>query len=185
MPTRPEQEHLWTLQMRAALQGDEYAYRELLSELSLSLRGTVRRRLQRLGATQSEAEDVVQEILLALHLKRNTWDPQTALAPWVAAITRNKLVDNYRRRGQREEIAIEHVLESLQSTSVTDDSDAEDVGRVLQQLSEPQRDIVRAMSLEGCSAQETAARMNMTEVAVRVSLHRSLKSLAARLRGKK
>jgi RNA polymerase sigma-70 factor (ECF subfamily) len=179
---RLEREQEWTVLMRAALRGDEHAYRQLLSSLSQGLRVTVRRRMQRLGATTAEAEDVVQEILLALHLKRSTWDPHMAVAPWVAAITRNKLVDAFRRRGQREEIPIDSVLETLHSQSVTDDSDAQDVRRLLEDLSEQQRDIVRSIALEGCSTQETAARLRMSEVAVRVALHRSLKALAARFR---
>lgn len=168
--------------MRAALQGDEQAYRELLSSLSQGLRVIVRSRLQRLGTTQAGAEDVVQEILLALHLKRNTWDPHTELAPWVAAITRNKLVDAFRRRGQREEIQIEQVIETLQSERTDEDSDAADVRKMLDGLSQQQRDIVQSISLEGSSTQETAARLGMSEVAVRVALHRSLKALAARFR---
>lgn len=180
---RLELEQEWTAQMRAALQGDEAAYRQLLTGLSLNLRVTVRRRLQRLGATQSEAEDLVQEILLAVHLKRNTWDPKMPLAPWIAAITRNKLVDAFRRRGRREEIPVDSVLESLQSADIADDSSAEDVDRLLIQLSEQQRAIVRSVALEGHTTRETAVQMNMSEVAVRVSLHRSLKALAARLRG--
>lgn len=168
--------------MRAALQGDEPAYRRLLSSLSQGLRVIVRSRLQRLGSTPAEAEDVVQEILLALHLKRNTWDPQTQLAPWVAAITRNKLVDTFRRRGHREEIQIESVIDSLQSDSIGDDTDAADVERMLRELSPQQRDIVQSIALEGRGTQETAAKLRMTEVAVRVALHRSLKALAARFR---
>jgi RNA polymerase sigma factor (sigma-70 family) len=179
---RLEREHEWTVLMRAALLGEEPAYRQLLSSLSQGLRVTVRRQLQRLGATQSDAEDVVQEILLALHLKRGTWDPHTALAPWVAAITRNKLVDAFRRRGRREEIPFESVLDTLYSESVTDDSAAEDVRRLLDELGTQQRDIVRSIAIEGCSTQQTAARLGMTEVAVRVALHRSLKALAARFR---
>lgn len=168
--------------MHAALRGDEQAYRQLLSSVSQGLRVTVRRRLQRFDATQSEAEDIVQEILLAVHLKRNTWDPRTSVAPWIAAITRNKLVDAFRRRGQREEIPIESVLETLHSQSVTDDCDAQDVRRLLEELSAQQRDIVRSIALEGCSTHETAARLRMSEVAVRVTLHRSLKALAARFK---
>ena len=38
------------------------------------------------------------------------------------------------------------------------------------------------MSLEGYSAREAAGRLDMSEVAVRVMLHRSLKSLAALFR---
>jgi len=53
---------------------------------------------------------------------------------------------------------------------------------MLERLNDRQRDVVRAVSLEGYSAREAAQRLQMSEVAVRVTLHRSLKSLAAMFR---
>jgi hypothetical protein len=40
------------------------------------------------------------------------------------------------------------------------------------------RDIVRSISIDGMSVRETANRLQMTEGAVRVALHRALKALA-------
>jgi RNA polymerase sigma-70 factor, ECF subfamily len=54
---------------------------------------------------------------------------------------------------------------------------AYDVGRVLQKLTGRNRDIVQAISIDGHSASDVATRLGMTEVAVRVALHRSLKQL--------
>jgi DNA-directed RNA polymerase specialized sigma24 family protein len=42
-----------------------------------------------------------------------------------------------------------------------------------------QQEIVRSISLGGASIRETAERLNMKEIAVRVSLHRALKALGA------
>ena len=56
-----------------------------------------------------------------------------------------------------------------------DDGGAE---RVMLQLAPRQRDIVTAISLDGQSISATAARLSMSEVAVRVALHRALKALA-------
>jgi RNA polymerase sigma factor (sigma-70 family) len=165
--------------MEKALQGDARAYEELLVLLTVALRTLVRSRARAVGL---DAEDIVQEVLLALHLKRGTWIVGTPVAPWVAAIARNKLVDALRRRGQRTEVSVESVMDSLRSEAQNDHDDARDVERVLAKLTTRQRDVVRAVSLEGYSAQETAARLQMTEVAVRVTLHRSLKSLAALFR---
>ncbi len=49
----------------------------------------MRRRASAFGVGQADAEDVVQEALLAIHLKRGTWDPGQPVGPWVAAIARN------------------------------------------------------------------------------------------------
>jgi len=165
--------------MERSLQGDARAYEELLALLTVGLRAVVRRRAHAVGV---DTEDVVQEVLLALHLKRGTWVRGTPLAPWVAAITRNKVVDAIRRRGQRIEVSLESVAEALTSESEEDVEHAHDVSDMLARLNERQRDVVRAVSLEGYSAQEAAKRLQMSEVAVRVTLHRSLKVLAAMFR---
>jgi RNA polymerase sigma-70 factor (ECF subfamily) len=143
--------------------------------LTIALRSVVRVRARAAGI---DAEDVVQEVLLALHLKRGTWKAGTPVAPWVAAIARNKIVDALRRRGRRTEVSIENVVETLRAETADDGSDTKDVEHMLEQLNDRQRQVVRAVSLEGHSAQEVAQRLQMSEVAVRVTLHRSLKALA-------
>jgi RNA polymerase sigma factor (sigma-70 family) len=174
-----DRERHWTTLMEQSLQGNARAYEELLVSLTVGLRALVRSRAQSVGV---DPEDIVQEVLLALHLKRGTWQAGMPVAPWVAAIARNKLVDALRRRGQRTEVALESIVDSLASEAVNDNDDARDVERILTKLTDRQRDVVRAVSLEGYSAQETAARLQMSEGAVRVTLHRSLKSLAALFR---
>jgi RNA polymerase sigma-70 factor (ECF subfamily) len=101
------------------------------------------------------------------------------VAPWVAAIARNKLVDALRRRGHRIEVSIESVIETLWSDGSDSAEHAHDLRHLLARLSDRQRRVVRAVSLEGYSAQEAAVRLEMSEGAVRVTLHRSLKALAA------
>src|SRR4051812_19310227 len=96
--------------MEQSLQGDVRAYEELLTLLTIGLRNVVRRRAH---SARIDVEDIVQEVLLALHLKRSTWVTGTPLAPWVAAIARNKIVDALRRGGQRIEVSIESVVEAL------------------------------------------------------------------------
>ncbi|MGB7915625.1 MAG: sigma factor, partial [Rhodomicrobium sp.] len=87
--------------MRAANAGDNQAYRRLLEALTPFLRMVVRQGFARAGLSGSEVEDVVQETLLAIHLKRQTWDAEQLFTPWVRAVARNKLIDNLRRRGNR------------------------------------------------------------------------------------
>lgn len=84
--------------MQASLNGDDGAYRELLESLSRFLRIVSRRLCNKYGMAPSESEDVVQEVLLTVHLKRHTWDPSRPIGPWITAITRDKLVDVLRHR---------------------------------------------------------------------------------------
>jgi len=98
--TTSSQENDWAVWMRAAMTGDAGAYRQLLVSLAPRLRAVARSRCRSLGALEDEIEDLVQEVLLTIHLKRGTWDQSRPIGPWVAAITRNKLVDVLRRRGR-------------------------------------------------------------------------------------
>src|SRR5512138_1553219 len=96
--------------MERSLDGDCAAYAQLLTALTAALRRALRARARGAGL---DADDVVQEVLLALHAKRNTWIRGTPVAPWVTAIARNKIVDAHRRRGRRPEVSIDSVIESL------------------------------------------------------------------------
>src|ERR1700738_2140277 len=79
--------------MRSAISGDSAAYHRLLKSVTPVLRAAARRGLARAGRPADQSEDIVQDILLAVHLKRHTWD---ANAPVAAA--RRAAVDRGRQR---------------------------------------------------------------------------------------
>lgn len=165
--------------MRAGRNGDEIAYRRALELISQRLRGYVAYGFNAYGYRGEDVEDVVQDTLLTVHLKRQTWDDTRPLEPWLKAIARNKLVDHLRRKGYRKFVPIEDFAETLAAPS---DTDADRLGPredLLSSLKERDRRIVEAMSIEGHSAREVGERLGMSEGAVRVALHRALKSLAA------
>ena len=165
--------------MRAAIAGDEGAYRRLLEDIGRAVRAMARAAFARARVGDADVEDAVQETLLAIHLKRHTWDPAQKLAPWVTAIARHKIVDAMRRRGTRRIEPIEDFEDLLAAPEPEDPHDLSDARKLMETLAPRQRDIVRSISLEGQSIAATAARLSMTEVAVRVALHRALKSLGA------
>lgn len=171
----------WAQWMRAASAGDSAAYDRVLRELALALRALVRRGLSRAGANLSETEDVVQDILIAVHLKRHTWDATRPIGPWISGIARYKIIDNMRRRGFRIELPIEDFAEILPAEEAEAASER-DVTRSLEALPEGQRNVVRAIAIDGTSISDTALKLNMSEGAVRVSLHRGLGALAKRHR---
>lgn len=168
--------------MRLARSGDDAAYRRLLGHVAGWLQGVVRRGLVRTGCGVEDSEDIVQETLLAMHLKRETWDDSQPIEPWLRAIAHHKLVDHLRRRGIRQHLDIDDHIETLASPHTPDPEAAADARQILSFLSDRQRRIVEAISIEGHSAQEIGARLGMSEGAVRVALHRALKLLAAAYR---
>src|SRR5258708_23076295 len=83
--------------MLASQDGDAASHRALLDRLSRRLRAYYKGKLARIGRGAAEAEDLVQEAVLAIHFKRHTYDPAEPLTPWVHAIARYKLIDFLRR----------------------------------------------------------------------------------------
>lgn len=170
----------WTGLMRAALGGDDQAYRRLLRSLATALRASVGSFAFRTGLAAGDVEDVVQETLLAIHLKRATWRDGEPVGAWARAIARNKAVDALRRRGRHMHVAVDAFAETLAAPEPESHASARDIERCLAALPEGQRAAVRAISLEQMSLAEAARKLAITEGALRVALHRGLKSLARR-----
>lgn len=177
-------DHDWAEWMRAGIAGNATAYRRLLEALAPYLRMVLRGSAASSGLGIADIEDVVQETLLAVHLKRQTWKTSEPLTPWLRAIARNKMVDFLRKRGRggQVQLPIDDVLETLAAPEAEPQLTPEDVDKTLNLINGRQREVVRAIAVEGLSSAETAARLRTTEGAVRVALHRGLSAISAALR---
>ena len=172
----PSDEPSWESLMRAANRGDQRSYARLLGAVTPVVRGIVRARGGGLGP--EACEDVVQEVLLTIHLKRQSWREDAPLRPWLYAVTRHKVIDAFRARGSRVEIPVEDFADVLPAPAGADPFEARDMQRVIGKLEPRAAEIVRAIGIDGESAAEAGARLGMSEGAVRVALHRALKSVA-------
>lgn len=177
-----ERDDEWTGLMRSAIAGDSEAYHRLLRAVTPVLRAAARRGLARAGQPVDQSEDIVQDILLAVHLKRHTWDATAPFAPWLFAIARNKLIDALRRRGRRIFVDIDDFAETLSGEAPAETVPAGEVAAQLQTLPARQRDVLQSIAVDSASIKDTAAKFSMSEGAVRVALHRGLASLTAKLR---
>jgi RNA polymerase sigma-70 factor (ECF subfamily) len=177
-----ERDEEWTDLMRSAISGDSVAYHRLLKAVTPVLRAAARRGLARAGQPVDQSEDIVQDILLAVHLKRHTWDANAPFAPWLFAIARNKLIDALRRRGRRVFVNIDDFAETLPGDPPAETAPANEVAAQLQSLPARQRDVLQSIAVDSASIKDTAAKLAMSEGAVRVALHRGLASLTAKLR---
>jgi RNA polymerase sigma-70 factor, ECF subfamily len=166
--------------MLQSLAGDAAAYRVFLDELTARLRSYLRRRL---GGLPGEVEDLLQELLLAVHNKRHTYDPKQPLTAWVQAIARYKLVDLLRRRSRSDVLTDPLDDDQVFATTANDAAEAQfDVAKLLRGLPDRQRLPILYVKIEGASVTDTAVRTGMSESAVKVGIHRGLKALAERIR---
>src|SRR6266581_3411150 len=150
--------------MRASLAGDAHAYRTLLNHLSANLRAYYKSRLARIGRSATEAEDLVQEALLAIHIQRHTYDPAEPLTPWVHAIARYKLIDHLRRtRASLADLPIDEAGEIMAQDDHVGAESAYDLHRLLSRLPHKMRRAIQCVKLDGLSVAEAAGQCGMSE----------------------
>ncbi len=160
--------------MRAGLKGDKLAYARCLRLLVPVMQAMAWRSLP--TGQGDLVEDIVQESLLALHLKRGSWDPKRPLLPWVRVIVRHKAVDALRVRGSvREETLDEHFDISAPAT---DPLAALHIEQALARLSAHDATLVRGHAIEGLDSERLSERLGLSAGALRVALHRALRRLA-------
>ncbi|MGL5005466.1 MAG: sigma-70 family RNA polymerase sigma factor [Casimicrobium sp.] len=166
----------------AGLAGDQASYAKFLTELSALLRGFYRKRL---ASMPDEVEDLVQEVLIAIHNQRHTYDAAQPVTAWAHAIARFKLVDFFRRRNSRygEHVDIDDVESDLASEDHHASDAKRDVATLLAELPSKQREAIEWVKIEGLSIAEASLKTGQSESLIKVNIHRGLKALAVRMRG--
>ena len=169
--------------MTASLDGDAGAYHRLLERLTMHLRAYYRHRFARIGHGPTEAEDLLQEALMAVHTHRHTYDRLQPFTPWVHAIARYKFLDYLRRtKASLRDVPMERAEELISRSDMAAVESGLDLHRLMSRLSSKAREAVEYVKLEGLSVREAAARSGMSESAVKVAVHRGLKALALGIR---
>jgi RNA polymerase sigma-70 factor (ECF subfamily) len=167
--------------MTGGLDGDAASHAALLHALVPLLRAFFGRRLP--GA-HADVDDLIQETLLAVHEKRATYDRGRPFTAWLYAVARYRLIDHCRRR--RASVSAEGLDEILAMEGFEEMTSAHmDVERLLAGLSPKQAQAIRDTHLTGLSVAEAARNAALSESDIKVSVHRGLKALAARIRGGK
>ncbi len=150
--------------MLASLDGDAASHRALLDRLSRRLRAYYKGKLARIGRGAAEAEDLVQEAVLAIHIKRHTYDPAEPLTPWVHAIARYKLIDFLRRtRTSISDVPIDEADTIMAHDDNVDAESTYDVKRLMERLPKNMRCSIEAVKLDGLSIAEAAERCGISE----------------------
>lgn len=171
--TRPSEGQLKQLMLDGML-GGRRACSALLHAVTPLLTAFYGRRL-RDGA--ADVEDLVQETLIAMHVRRSSFDQNRPFTPWLFAIARHKLIDYFRAR--RSYQPIDELGEILRVEGFEDSSNARlDTDRLLRALPPKQARAIRQTRLKGLSVAEAAAAAGIGISDVKISVHRGLKTLA-------
>ncbi len=164
--------------MLASLDGSATSYRSLLERLSSRLRAYYKGKLARVGRGATEAEDLVQEVLLAIHLKRHTYDTGEPFTPWVHTIARYKLIDYLRRTRTAASLPLDEGTEAMAQDDHADAESSHDIAKLLGRLPEKVRCSIECVKLEGRSVAEAAERCGISESGVKINIYRGLRTLA-------
>jgi len=176
----------WSQWMVRAQDGDGAIYQQLLTAVVPLLRAIVGKRIN----DPDKIEDVVQEILLSVHKNRHTYDPTLEFMPWLTTIAQRRTIDALRkmyRLGERETLVDEYpetFLADETNTLPEDDlvfAHGDDLSRALDALPAGQRTAVELLKLREMSLKEASETSGMSVAALKVAMHRALKSLRAEM----
>lgn len=165
--------------MISGLDGNAADHAALLRLLVPLLRGFYRRRA---SGAPDDIEDLVQDTLIAVHTRRATYDRDRVFTAWLFAIARYKMIDHFRRVRRLQ--PLDELEDVLVADGFEDSSSARlDVDDLLETLPPKQARMIRATRIEGLSIAEAAEADGIGESDAKVSVHRGLKSLMARIQG--
>jgi RNA polymerase sigma factor (sigma-70 family) len=163
----------WSALMVSAQAGNEDEYRLLLQELSEAIR---RYLLSRIGP-HHYLEDCVQETLIAIHQARHTYDRRRRFRPWMFAIVRHKAIDALRCQRSHQQLLRrqqDEVLVNCRQDQPGKPEDAVAQGQMMTCLRPQYREALTLTKIIGLSNAEAAARLCISEGAVKVRVHRAI-----------
>jgi RNA polymerase sigma-70 factor (ECF subfamily) len=168
----------WSTLMARAQNGDRSAYAALLKELAPYIRSISRRYF----SAEEDVEDSLQDILLTVHGIRHTYDPCRPFGPWILAIARRRFADRLRRRCRirDREIPLTAHLETLAAPDCIGhavDLDRAVLHGAIRALPLAQRRAVELLRLRELSLKEASAESGVKQGALKVALHRAIRSL--------
>lgn len=167
----------WSILMARAQDGDGPAYRTLLEQITPYVRALAAPRHN----DQGDIEDAVQDVLLAIHALRATYDPVRPFGPWLVTIASRRLIDRLRRQGRQRsrETALtgEHEILAMPPADMEQPERQRALAIALATLPPGQRQAIQMLKLKEMSLIEAAEKTGLSVSALKVATHRALKAL--------
>lgn len=168
--------------------GDERAFEALYRRWS----GRVLRFAQRRLGERAEAEDVVQEVFLALHRGLGSYEGRSRFGTWLLGIAHHLTCRAQRRRSRRSLVPLDGLRSELPALRTPSSAEARfDARRALERCADAmaeaatptQREVFRLVVTEGRTAEAAARELRRPAGTVRAQLLRMRRSLLARAPG--
>jgi len=160
LPEPPTQESPTDSELLALVaEGDQQAFRLLYDRFA----GRILSYVRKLSRDVGSEEDVVQEVFVQVWRKAATYEPSRgAVAGWLYTMTRNRLVDSWRRKSARID-ADENELDRIEAPERGAEGRVIDlsVRQALSKLSAEQRQAVELAYFGGLTYEETAERLGL------------------------
>lgn len=159
--------------------GDKSAYHDLLKNLNSFLTNYLKKRI----FNSSEIEEVIQEILLAVHKSKHTYDSSKSFMSWFMSIVEYKIIDYIRTiEKNKKTMSIDDLNLLMNGFNLNSDLKI-DIEIALNKLNSKEKAIFNLLKTEGQSVQQVAKEMNLTESNVKIIAHRAYINLKKILGG--
>jgi RNA polymerase sigma-70 factor (ECF subfamily) len=160
--------------------GDQYAFTAIYERYSAAIYRYI---YFRIGEAEL-AEDLQAEVFLRMLEGMERYEDRGwPISAWLYRIAHDRTVDMIRRRHNRQQVPLEAWSGTCDGPDTTVDVrlDHEELNRVLDDLTDEQRQVIRLRFMADMSVQEVAQRLGRTEGSVKALQHRGIQSLARRL----
>lgn len=173
--------------IRRAQHGDEEAFRQIVQRYQGKVFSIIRGILR----NRNDAEDIAQQVFTKIYFSLRKFDFRSALVTWIYKITLNECYDYLRKQKVRkltyESDLAEDDLRRIDNVEDTRRNPAADIDRttelkeivakLLDKLSEEERQLLIMKEVEGYPVEELARLVSMNENTVKVKLFRARQKL--------
>ena len=162
-----------------------------VNELWLQVNQRLRIFIARRVPTEAEVDDILQDVFLRMHRRLDSLKDPRRVVSWVFQITRNVIADYYREPNRRREVAagLASDMEATHANSVPPvlpaTGDSADVRKelasclrpMIEHLSDPYREAVTLVELDGLTQQAAAKRMGLSLSGMKSRVQRGRRQL--------
>jgi RNA polymerase sigma-70 factor (ECF subfamily) len=171
--------------VRRAQAGDRVAFEDLVRRCYRQIHRWA------LGVTgdADDADDVVQEVLVRLHKRLESYAGRSRFSTWLFQVTRNTALEQQRKRARRQRLLLgfkraevsedsvkEYSVHEMQTSHVVDQ-----VRSVFERLPARQREVFDLADLQGHSPGEIGDMLGMNPVTVRANLCKARRAIRAKI----
>ena len=153
-------------------------WEKIYEQYSRKVRGYVAARVQR----RADAEDICASVFEKVYRKFGAYDPgKAALNTWIFTITRNTLIDYYRKNRPAEELD-ENLASGFEvDEGLLNEETLSELATALKELPQEQQDIIVLLYYDGKPLTEIAAMMHMSYGVVKLRHQKALSALRKRM----